>query len=127
MDEAIREHLHALLLQTMRDVFEGGTMKRCKICKGLGDVRGDGLCGGCYDNRLAGQFGMSYGTFVALYGHNLGRQVDTMPDIRRKCPVCGRALPPTAGRKRVFCSMVCAYEMGLTRKKEGRTGDGLDK
>lgn len=102
-------------------------MKRCKICKGLGDVRGDGLCGCCYDNRLAGQFGMSYGMFVAIYGHNLGRQVDTLTDIRRKCPVCGRDLPETSGRKRVFCSRVCAYEMGLTHKKEGRTGDGLDK
>lgn len=109
-------------------------MKRCKICKGLGDVRGDGLCGGCYDNHLAGQFGMSYGKFVAIYGHNIGRVVDTLPDTRRKCPVCGRALPPTAGRKRVFCSRICAYQMAMRRKaecekrkKEGRTGDGLDK
>ena len=74
MDEAIREHTHALLLQTLRDVFEGGTMKRCRICKGLGDVRGDGLCGGCYDNHLAGEFGLSYGKFVALYGHNFLRR-----------------------------------------------------
>ena len=48
-------------------------MKRCKICKGLHDVRGDGLCGGCYDNRMAAQFGMSYGKYIAVYGHNLGR------------------------------------------------------
>ena len=108
-------------------------MKRCKICKGLGDVRGDGLCGGCYDNRMAVQFGMSYGKFVAIYCHNLGRQMDTLPDTRRKCPVCGRALPPTAARNRVFCSRICAYQMGMMRKaecekrkKEGRTGDGLD-
>lgn len=52
-------------------------MKRCKVCKGLGDVRADGLCGGCYDNRMAGQFGMSYGKYIGLYGHNLGRRVDT--------------------------------------------------
>lgn len=52
-------------------------MKRCKICKGLGDVRGDGLCCGCYDNRMAAQFGMSYGKYIGLYGHNLGRRVDT--------------------------------------------------
>ena len=109
-------------------------MKRCKVCKGLGDVRADGICGGCYDNRLAGQFGMSYGKFVAIYGHNIGRVVDTLPDTRRKCPVCGMALPPTAGRNRVFCSRICAYQMGMRRKaewekrkKEGRTGDGLDK
>lgn len=51
-------------------------MKRCKICKGLHDVRGDGLCGGCYDNRMAAQFGMSYGKYIAVYGHNLGRRVD---------------------------------------------------
>lgn len=123
-----------MLLQPLWDVSEGVTMKRCRICKGLGDVRGDGLCGGCYDNRMAGQFGMSYGKFVAIYGHNIGRVVDTLPDTRRKCPVCGRALPPTAGRNRVFCSRICAYQMGMRRKaewekrkKEGRTGDGLDK
>ena len=101
-------------------------MHRCKICKSINDVRADGICAGCYDARMAGQFGLSYGKFVALYGHNLGRQVDTLPDIRRKCPVCGRDLPLTAGRKRVFCSRICAYEMELTRKKEGRTGDGVD-
>ena len=72
MDEAILEHIHALPLQTLWDVFEGGTMKRCRICKGLGDVRGDGLCGGCYDARMAGQFGLSYGRFVALTGTTLG-------------------------------------------------------
>lgn len=49
-------------------------MKRCKVCKGLHDVRGDGLCGGCYDNRMAAQFGMSYGKYIAVYGHNLGRR-----------------------------------------------------
>ena len=51
-------------------------MKRCKICKGMHDVRGDGLCGGCYDNRMAAQFCLSYGKYIALYGHNLGRRVD---------------------------------------------------
>ena len=108
-------------------------MKRCKICKGLGDVRSDGICSCCYDARMAGQFGISYGKFVALYGHNLGRIADTLPEIRRKCPVCGRALPETSGRNRVFCSRVCAYEMGMKRKaecatgkKEGRIGDGVD-
>lgn len=55
-------------------------MKRCKICKGLGDVRGDGLCGGCYDARMAEQFGMSYGNYISLYGHNLGRRVETAPE-----------------------------------------------
>lgn len=104
----------------------GKMMKRCKICKGLGDVRSDGICSCCYDARMAGQFGMSYGKFVALYGHNFLRR-DYLPERRRQCPVCGRDLPLTAGRKRVFCSRICAYEMGLTHKKEGRTGDGLDK
>ena len=79
-------------------------MARCKICKGLHDVRADGLCGGCYDNRMAAQFGMSYGKYIGLYGHNLGRRVDTLPDIRRKCPVCGRYLSPTAGKKLVFAA-----------------------
>lgn len=51
-------------------------MARCKICKGLHDVRADGLCGGCYDNRMAAQFGMSYGKYIALYGHNLGRRTE---------------------------------------------------
>lgn len=64
-------------LQEMRNVFAGlKKMKRCKICKGLHDVRGDGLCGGCYDNRMAAQFGMSCGKYIAVYGHNLGRRVD---------------------------------------------------
>lgn len=96
-------------------------MARCKICKGLHDVRADGLCGGCYDNRMAAQFGMSYGKYIGLYGHNLGRRVDTLPDIRRKCPVCDRYLPITAGRHRVFCSRSCAAEMEMIRKAEFAT------
>lgn len=60
-------------------------MARCKICKGLGDVRADGLCGGCYDNRMAGQFRMSYGKYIGLYGHNLGRRVDTEPKRSEAC------------------------------------------
>lgn len=62
-------------------------MKRCKICKGLHDVRDDGLCGGCYDNRMAGQFGLSYGKYIALYGHNLGRRVD---GERRRAESCDK-------------------------------------
>ena len=93
-------------------------MARCKICKGLHDVRADGLCGGCYDNRMAAQFGMSYGKYIGLYGHNLGRRLDTLPDIRRKCPVCGRYLSPTAGKKLVFCSSSCAAKAEATRKSD---------
>ena len=84
-------------------------MARCKICKGLHDVRADGLCGGCYDARMAGQFGMSYGKYVAKYSHNFLRVPDT-PGGKRQCPVCGRDLSQTASRKAVFCSSSCAAE-----------------
>lgn len=112
-----------MLLQTLRDVSEGVTMKRCRICKGIHDVRADGLCGGCYDNRLAGQFGMSYGRFVALYGHNFLRR-DYPPERRRQCPVCGRVLSPTAGKKLVFCSSSCAAEAVAMREEKYRTANG---
>ena len=85
-------------------------MKRCKICKGLGDVRADGLCGGCYDARMTAQFGMSYGKYIALYGHNLGRRVDTATEKRRRCPVCGGRLPNAASKLSVYCSSSCAAE-----------------
>ena len=91
-------------------------MKRCKICKGLGDVRSDGICSCCYDARMAGKFGISYGKFVALYGHNLGRIADTLPEIRRKCPVCCQDLSPTAGKNMVFCSSSCAARAEEMRK-----------
>lgn len=84
-------------------------MKRCKVCKGLGDVRADGLCGGCYDNRMAGQFGLSYGKYVARYGHGFLRRAD-QSTRRRICPVCGREIHPTAGKRAVFCSASCAAE-----------------
>lgn len=93
-------------------------MKRCKICKGLGDVRADGLCGGCYDARMAAQFGMSYGKYIALYGHNLGRRVDAAPEKRRRCPVCGGLLPITAWKSRVFCSASCADADAERRRSE---------
>lgn len=82
-------------------------MERCKICKSINDVRGDGLCGGCYDARMAGQFGISYGEYVARYGHGFLRRAD-QPARRRICPVCGRAIHPTANKRAVFCSMSCA-------------------
>lgn len=91
-------------------------MKRCKICKGLHDVRDDGLCGGCYDNRMAAQFGMSYGKYIALYGHNLGRRTDSPPERNRKCPVCGRAIPKYAGKHAVFCGKSCAAEAERARQ-----------
>lgn len=90
-------------------------MKRCKICKGIHDVRADGLCGGCYDNRMAGQFGLSYGKYVAIYGHNFLRR-DYPPERRRQCPVCGRDLSPTAGKKLVFCRSSCAASAEAMRK-----------
>lgn len=98
-------------------------MKRCKICKGIHDVRADGLCGGCYDNRLAGQFGMSYGKFVALYGHNFLRR-DYPPERRRQCPVCGREIPKYAGKRAVFCGKACAASAEAMREEKYRTAIG---
>lgn len=90
-------------------------MERCKICKSINDVRGDGLCGGCYDNRMAGQFGLSYGHYVSLYGNNFHRRAD-QPARRRSCPVCGRALHPTADKRAVYCSRSCAAEAERMRQ-----------
>ena len=80
-------------------------------------MRDDGLCGGCYDNRMAEQFGLSYGKYVAIYGHNLVR-VNPTAEIRRKCPVCGRYLSQTAGKKLVFCSSFCAARAEAERKSD---------
>lgn len=117
-------------------------MTRCKICKGLHDVRADGLCGGCYDNRMAKQFGLSYGKYIAIYGHNYLR-VDSAPIVSsRTCPICGREMPKYAGKRAVYCGRSCAAAAEEMRDKEyyrrrrdgweaarGGNGkdDGLDK
>lgn len=84
-----------------------GRTKRCRICKGLHDVRGDGICGGCYDNRMAGQLGLSYGKYISKYGHNLCRR-DGRLDVVRICKVCGKPLSKDAPVRSVYCSKYCA-------------------
>lgn len=99
-------------------------MNRCSICKSINDVRGDGLCGGCYDNRMAGQFGLSYGKYVARYGHGFLRRADAKVDRRRRCPVCGREIHPTAGKRAVFCSASCAAEAERMRDLRYKSSQG---
>ena len=95
-------------------------MKRCKVCKGLHDVRGDGLCGGCYDNRMAAQFGMSYGKYVAKYGHNYQRDDKPAPLNPQVCPVCGAVIVNAKwGRK--YCSDKCRGRACYQKRKGGRT------
>lgn len=80
-------------------------MRRCKICKSTNDVRGDGICMGCYAVRRATAAGMSYGKYVAMYGHNF-RRGNGERQHTRLCPVCGMVI---ANRRRgtKYCSDVC--------------------
>lgn len=96
-------------------------MQRCKICKSINDVRADGLCSGCYDNRMAGKFGMSYGRYVAKYGKNFLRVPDS-PRIKRTCRECGKVIPAYVRSANVFCSKACAdtNRARTLREKYGR-------
>ncbi|MGN0999488.1 MAG: hypothetical protein ACI4PO_08045 [Faecousia sp.] len=80
-------------------------MRRCKICKSTNDVRGDGICMGCYDARMATAVGMSYGKYVSMYGHNYMRRIREKKPLRL-CPVCGMVIP-TGRRERKYCSDRC--------------------
>ena len=79
-------------------------MKRCRICKSINDVRGDGICMGCYDLRKAASIGMSYGKYIAAFGHNNGRYGSESEKTKRQCRICGAPLPE--GRIK-YCSKKC--------------------
>lgn len=84
-------------------------MKQCRICKSTNDVRGDGICMGCYDARCATSMGMSYGPYIARYGHNYGRLAGKREKRRdgRVCALCG--MPIDHMRKGTkFCGIACA-------------------
>lgn len=95
-----------LCVPRLRDVFAGVTiMRRCKICKSTNDVRGDGICMGCYDARMATSKGMSYGQYISRFGHNYLRCIREKRTLRL-CALCGMVIPPSyKGRK--YCSGVC--------------------
>ena len=117
MVSAARNQKTRLQLPGLRDVLKGVTMQRCKICKSINDVRSDGLCGGCYDNRMARQFGMSYGNYVAKFGNNFLR-VPEYPEIVRTCRECGKIIPKYVRSANVFCSKACSEANRIrTRRK----------
>lgn len=90
-------------------------------------MRADRLCGGCYDLRQAESAGMSYGKYIAAFGHNLGRPGEAAPRPVRVCANCGAPVPP---RSRRFCSPACgkkywsAYRLDVL-PQGGRKG-GVD-
>lgn len=91
-------------------------MKRCTICKSSSDVRKDGICRGCYDLRQAEARGMSYGKYIAQFGHNYGRD-DGGAEKTRLCPVCGQ---PIVGRnpRMKYCSDDCCKRATYYRNRK---------
>lgn len=94
-------------------------MQRCKICKSTNDVRGDGICMGCYAVRRSTAAGMSYGKYVAMYGKNF-RRGNGERQQTRLCPVCGMVI---ANRRRgaKYCSDNCRATASYFKRKGGMT------
>ena len=90
-------------------------MKRCKICRGSDDVRGDGICRGCYDLRQANLRGMTYGKYIQAFGHNLERPGEEPGKPPKICAVCGAPLSST---RRKYCSRRCTRAAWWRKRKE---------
>lgn len=94
-------------------------MRRCKVCKSINDVRDDGLCSGCYDNRMAAALGFSYGKYVAQFGNNYLRSTISVT-MDKICPVCGKKISNEKSNRAKYCCKSCCTKASDQRKKYRR-------
>lgn len=91
-------------------------MDRCKICGSTNDVRGDGICMGCYAVRQATAAGVSYGKYIAMYGQNFKRG-NGYRHQAKICPVCGMVIV-TRRRGAKYCSDRCRASASYYNRKK---------
>ena len=66
---------------------------------------------------LAKQKGLSYGRYMALYGHTLPKKKEeSIPEGWRKCLYCGKLFKPKPGQK--YCDLYCRQQAYAPKEKE---------